>query len=188
MGSRIITIAFVSQRADWVPGPPSEDEELSLWRWVNPFGRTRKYALRFAIRDGRMECTEFRLVAPDGPGLTSSDLRRFPIGRLIEEHRVRVASLHRQQLTNALRERRDKASEHLKAWEASRTGRPGPKGWGGEHFADVAELYHREAAVGRKPTQAVASHWQVSKSAAAKWVARAREMGLLPPAQKGKPG
>jgi hypothetical protein len=54
--------------------------------------------------------------------------------------------------------------------------------YGLEHFSAVAAVYI-EAEV--KPTQAVANHWKVSKSAAAKWIARCRELGLLPKTTRG---
>jgi hypothetical protein len=60
-----------------------------------------------------------------------------------------------------------------------RTGRPPI--YPPEHFAEVARVYSEHLADGgRTPTKAVQEHFApVSKSAAAKWVARARERGLL---------
>jgi hypothetical protein len=50
-----------------------------------------------------------------------------------------------------------------------------------EHFGRVAKVYLRAVEEGsRAPTLAVAQTWNVSRSAAAKWVMRARAAGLLP--------
>lgn len=168
-------------RRDLGPG-----EFISDGIWEDPAGRWR-YELRFELLDSRMQCVKIQLHAPTGAGLTSADLRRFPIGRLFGEARVRMVAAEKW-VAETVPDKRDEALAQVKAWEASQAGRPGPKGLGGSHFAEVAELYRREAALGRKPTKAVSTHYQVSKSAAAKWVARARTMGLLPPARKGKPG
>lgn len=69
---------------------------------------------------------------------------------------------------------------------AERGGRP-PK-YGPEHFADVANVYADAHELGRTPTRAVARHFDVSQTTAAKWVARARELDLLGPTSKGKAG
>ena len=58
-----------------------------------------------------------------------------------------------------------------------------------DHFARVAEIYRRAWSTGDSaPTKAVAEQMKASRSAAAKWVARARAMGLLGETQQGKPG
>ena len=58
-----------------------------------------------------------------------------------------------------------------------------------EHFASVAETYRAAFAAGSAaPTKAVAQAFSVSRSTAAKWVARAREMGLLGEGVAGRPG
>ena len=74
-----------------------------------------------------------------------------------------------------------------------RGGRP-PK-YGPEHWQDVARIYREayEKTPNRTPTRAVARHFskvwkkQVSETAAAKWVARCRALGLLPKTTQGKP-
>lgn len=56
-----------------------------------------------------------------------------------------------------------------------------------EHFENVADIYREALAEGRPPTQAVATRFGVSASAAAKWVATARyTWGLLPRTSKGR--
>jgi hypothetical protein len=70
--------------------------------------------------------------------------------------------------------------------EPKRIGRP-PL-YGPEHFAQVADKYREAWAKGDAPTQAVADAFTVERSTAAKWVARARGMGLLGEARPGRPG
>ncbi|MQA82929.1 MAG: hypothetical protein GEV10_31500 [Streptosporangiales bacterium] len=52
-------------------------------------------------------------------------------------------------------------------------------------YVEAARVY-KEAYATRSPTQAVADHFTISKDAAAKRVARARERGLLPRTTRGK--
>lgn len=49
------------------------------------------------------------------------------------------------------------------------------------HLADVANMYAKARENGQGPTRAVADHFDVSHSTAAKWVGHARAAGLLPP-------
>lgn len=46
-------------------------------------------------------------------------------------------------------------------------------------------MYDIACARGEPPTRAVADHFKVSRTAAAKWVARCRGKGLLPPTRQG---
>lgn len=57
----------------------------------------------------------------------------------------------------------------------------------GHHLDQVAEVYLEAAALGHRAcTQAVQETWNVSHSTAAKWVARARAKGLIPPTSPGR--
>jgi hypothetical protein len=58
----------------------------------------------------------------------------------------------------------------------------------GSVYAEVADVYRQAWRDGRPPTKAVAKHFQISDSAAAKRVMRARQGGLLPPTEKGVAG
>jgi hypothetical protein len=53
--------------------------------------------------------------------------------------------------------------------------------------AEVAEVYRQAWQDGRPPTRAVAEHFVITQSAAAKRVARARQAGYLPLTTRGKP-
>lgn len=55
-------------------------------------------------------------------------------------------------------------------------------------FADVARVYAEAYLNHQYPTQAVAEHFHVAPSTAAKWVGRARVLGFLDKTSKGRPG
>ncbi|MET9413266.1 hypothetical protein ABZY03_03540 [Streptomyces klenkii] len=57
-----------------------------------------------------------------------------------------------------------------------------------DHLAAVAEVYSTAHEQGRPPTMAVAEHFEVSHSTAAKWVGTARKQGLLGQVRKGSRG
>lgn len=159
----------------------------SVGFWADKAGRKWGYKLHWGIVAGRAECVRLELLASDGQPMTAVALREFPIGHLMAKGLRGLTALARW-AADAEPGRRAEQLALAKQWEESRAGRSGPKGYGAKHFVKVATIYQREAFLGRKPTQAVAEHFVVSKSAAAKWVARARVMGLLPPARKGKAG
>lgn len=50
----------------------------------------------------------------------------------------------------------------------------------GTHLTDVAAVYAKARENGQGPTRAVADHFEVAHSTAAKWVGQARKNGLLP--------
>jgi hypothetical protein len=57
-----------------------------------------------------------------------------------------------------------------------------------EHLARVAAIYAEAVDAGRRPVQAVADAFPTSRSTAEKWIARAREAGILTtPAPRGRP-
>lgn len=59
--------------------------------------------------------------------------------------------------------------------------------YGPDHWAEVAAVYLAAYERGEHPTKAVREHFHRSASAAAKWVARCREAGLLEPTRPGHP-
>ena len=78
--------------------------------------------------------------------------------------------------------------EVMSLWTRSmKEKKPGrPPLYGRDHFEKVARIYlEHQAKGGRAPTKAVADQMAGgSKSTAAKWVARARELGLIPAYQE----
>jgi transposase len=121
--------------------------------------------------------------AGDGAPVAATLPRRVPLARLMREARedqreiakALAAGLLKVPTGSKSRIRRETARQ-IPAFEAER--RPGrPRRLDDEHFREVAEVYR--AAFSTAPTKHVAQHFFTSRSAAAKWVARAREMGLL---------
>lgn len=55
-----------------------------------------------------------------------------------------------------------------------------------DHLHAVAELYREMVENGYHPRPVIASEWGVSEAAASKWIAMARERGILPPTQQGR--
>jgi len=62
----------------------------------------------------------------------------------------------------------------------------GPMNGSGDSLAEIARAYRAAWQSGAAPTVAVAERFSLSRSAAAKRVARARSAGLLPPTTRGR--
>lgn len=165
----------------------------SALRWNN-----RRVEVRFADIEGELVCIGVEI----GPKLSDEevfvavnqdDLR--PIAAA--EMRVPLRRLVDRALQSAVMVRAgsgDFAPDHealaqdlgrlrsAQAQPRKRTGRP--PAYQPDHFAEVARVYteHKRGG-GRAPTKAVQEHFVVTKSTAAKWVARAREMQLLEPSE-----
>jgi len=153
--------------------------------------------LDFAEVGGRLECVRFEIGAdvdePNGPDpapLTASVLRGVPLRELIDQTLFeRTKDLRRwaREAGPTGHEARN-LRDRVAAAEASLGRAPGrPPMYSDEHFKLVADAYTRAWKISPKPRQAVAAHWHVSPSTAAKWVARARKMGFLPPTERGRP-
>lgn len=162
--------------------------------WDDPWGNRWLYAFEWRTVGGRVVSTGLHLWSQDETqSLTAAVLRRFPIGARMALQRRQSAEVEKLIAATPLsgpvwQRERARRLALAKKWEESRAGRSGPKKLDAHHFLTVAEIYAEAAKRSNKPTQAVADHFVISKSAAAKQVARARGMGLLPKAQKGKPG
>lgn len=157
----------------------------------------RRIEARFAMIDGRLECVGLEI----GPMLTpdetfhvdakGSELRplttaemRFPFRRVIDMARG-VAIMVRTGTGDFDADFRElvadmNALDAAKQEPAKRPGRP--PAYGRDHFRKVARVYREHVTSGgRTPTKAVQEHFTVTKSTAAKWVARARELRELEP-------
>jgi hypothetical protein len=171
-----------------------------------------RVVLRFAWVDGRAECVAMEVGAdlgdPDAPDpqpLTATNLRSIQLGELREQ----AARAYRETVIAAseaagflntdtptpaderalatLRERgRAERSVASAKPLRGRTGRPVERG--PEHLAQVAKVYRDAFRAGERPTKVVAETWKVSRTTAAKWVARAREAGLLGPTTQRRAG
>ena len=135
--------------------------------------------------------------------VTASALRSVPLGKLVNEYlkELRAAGpsvASRRVVSGTADDYReaadDLAGRHTESEAeaiqqlASEPRRGGRKGHGDDHYAAVAEFYATAWTDGVHPTEAVAEHWTVAKTTAAKWVSRARELGFLEPTTKGRPG
>ncbi len=115
--------------------------------------------------------------------VTSTLLRSLPIGRYIQRGIVGSVQPGGWEGPEA-----DDVRERLEAGRPpGRGGRPAQ--YSAEHWTEVARVYAKAWAHGDPPTKAVAERGPgapVSKSTAAKWVARCRALGLLPQTSKGR--
>ena len=150
-----------------------------------------RVVLRFAEAEGRAVCVNVEIGAAfrEGEGadfdpepITTSALRAIPLARLIDLALRTFLSRHEEldgdtPSSRFNRERKETLEAALRVKK-----RPGrPPLYGEDHYAKVATVY-RQNSGGRAPTKAVSEHFQTTKSTAAKWVGRARELGLLEPA------
>jgi len=159
----------------------------------------RRVEVRFAELDGQLVCIGVEI----GPKLSDEDvfinvkdgdLRplaateiRMPLRHLIDVG-LQTAVMSRTGTGDFGRDTeafRDDLGRLNRAQTEPRK-RPGrPPSYGEEHFEEVARVYRDHTrAGGRAPTKAVQQRFQpVTKSAAAKWVSRARQMGLIEPTE-----
>ena len=137
--------------------------------------------------------TEFPAV----PEPISSTGVRVPLGELLAEFLagakrsawIAANAKHAPSWTS-LEEWRQSGARTLKKIEDATAKRgPGrPAVYDRAHFEQVAGIYAEALRYGEAPTEAVAFEMHVSKSTAAKWVAKARsqKLGLLPETVRGK--
>lgn len=168
--------------------------ERSTLLWPDPMTGPFWIGLYWAPVDGRNECvgvTIFRGAwldtSTDSPELEllpgealqplhSTDLR-IPLNRLAREHHEWATDLDGEA---------GEIARHIRGWTDNL---PTVAGWPPDHLATVAQVYRAAWQANQHPTKAVAEHFNVSKSAAAKWVGRCRAPGvrLLPPTERGRP-
>ncbi len=172
-------------------GPVFEKgKAASVFRWPDSDGPW-EITLWWAPVEGRMECVgidirSFRqprkqhlvgsasqLPGTDPQAVSTSLLRSLPLGRILEAKRTDHAGL----ASEMFRE------EPSRRWHAPKRRRAK---YGPEHFAEVARVYREAFTRNRTPTRAVARHFEVSPTAAAKWVVRCRDLGLLPKTTRGR--
>lgn len=127
------------------------------------------------------------------PRIDGQLMRSFQMGALLDESR-RLMVQHLQAdrdetgwpegWKTSYADWRASVAEERTALEGTRRGRD----LGPDHYREVADVYAAAVQDGCPPTAAVADHFTVSKSAAAKKVARARQRGFLPATSKGRIG
>ena len=159
----------------------------------------RAYLIRLYFADvgGRLECVRFEMGAdldavsgPDPEVVTAVALRGVPLRALVDKALFEeTKSLRSWARDVGLSDRQSRELGTLVAAAEASLGRaPGrPPLYTEGHFLQVAVEYTEAWKVGGHPRRAVADRWQVSFSTAAKWVARARQLGFLPPTERGRP-
>jgi hypothetical protein len=143
--------------------PPTAQDGASPWR----------IRLWFGAIDGRVECTRFMMWmgdTPEGQPVTATALRGVNLGSLIDGIPRRV----RDEVAATAAPLAELA-ERISPVEQRRRGRPSQ--YDLDHWKAVAIVYRKAA--GRKPTQAVADHFGVSRPTASGWVRRCRDLGVL---------
>jgi hypothetical protein len=161
-------------------------------------GEDASVLVEWSVMDGRLEAT--KIIVTAARPITTEMMRRIRWAAVIEDaKRLHLKWLQKvaggsvrevlervfPEAPEAERERvgelsAEAARQLIPPLEAS-LGRPGrPRQYGPDHFAEVAQVYSEADTAGLPPTRTVAERFNVSRSAAAKWVARARRAGLLP--------
>jgi hypothetical protein len=171
-------------------------------RWLyETVVRDRRVQLRFAEVEGRIVCVgleigpplrkagkrEFLQLADDEQmadreldALTAAEIR-LPLGSLVDDALAAGVRMLDGLGTWASPETAAAGKRSLPSYEQTidEKKKPGrPPLYAQEHFEEVARVYR---AGGRAPTKAVSERFSVQKATAAKWVSRARAMGLIPP-------
>lgn len=163
-------------------------------------GRPWHIHLGWAVVDGRFECVDVRIhstpidagkleqVNPLPPGaepgaVTSTGLRSLTIGSLIDAERTAQVDHLEAAFGGRWRAASQDAvaaiADEIEQW------RRGHGRLSSELLAGVAYQYSAALAAGQDPTKRVAELNHISHSTAAKWVARARAIGELPPTRRG---
>lgn len=175
-----------------------------VYRW--PDRQRGPYSLRLTsdLIDGRPQIVGVELWGGDPAKYPGSDRPALPVpesetGITSVAIRLPLGELLGRVLDEYSQESRiiakaTSASDGLRASVETNQARveasPVPRGrrpmYGVPHFARVARVYTDAMARGQRPTAAVAAWGSVNKSTAAKWVARARALRLLPPTTRGR--
>ena len=140
--------------------------------------------LRFEILDEQaqvLECVEMSILSPKGRKprpLDANSVRRLNTASLIHEAREALLAAGAGEAMLDAERLRQTAERGLSRSRRSRLG--------SDHWVRVAEVYTEARRAGDPPTIAVMEDFGVSYSRAAKYVGRARELGLLTKAGKGR--
>jgi hypothetical protein len=163
---------------------------------------------------GREECVGFEMwrgtpptpdgeVSPDGlpfGPLRAGDIRKPNFGDLVDQSRRDAVRRAQATLDSEIPspfqpalEDNQPLSPEVRLYLQERVASFGdgapigrPPQYGREHFEAVADVYRQAWSTTGKPLVAITERWPgTSKSAAAKWVAKCREMELLPKTGRG---
>lgn len=143
--------------------------------------------VHFAILDGRHEPVLLEIGADfdsarDPRPISAAEVRSIPIGEIVAEAGWLLRRYIREIAAGDVEaNERTRARARNAQVAVEGTGRL----YGIDHWQEVARIY-REAMSTRQPTLVVSEHFHVSRSTAAKWVRRCRDLGLLPETTQGK--
>lgn len=180
-----------------------EDPRRGPWgiqaMWENINGRPECVGLTIWRGADQGDNSHYSYVPIPGQKLrpiTATTVAELPIAKIIDELRDAAREHWRTMYATGV-SATAKAGVELPSellfpstsFEESEPRRPGaPRRYAGEHFEQVAEVYLEAWQAGRRPTQAVADAFRVSRTTAAKWISRARNSDLLTAGEQGKPG
>jgi hypothetical protein len=188
--------------------PPAEeqaDQSFSQILWDDPKRGPWGIQAMWVEIDGRPECVGLTIWRGAIQGSTGISYRRIPGAKM---QRITATGIAELPIATIIDKLREAARDHWRhseevllrlgidwcTWtlfEEPTPGRPGaPRRYGPDHYVRVAETYLAAWDSGRRPTQAVADEFEVTRTTAAKWIAKARsdELRLLTPTQPGVAG
>jgi hypothetical protein len=177
-----------------VRGMASRDIASVSSRWPDTIQGPWHITSHFGIVNGRRECVgldvrsfkeagegEGKRKVPLRPGasyqvVTASVIRSLPVATLVRSNRQGLADIaaHVAADPATSAENREMLTERAAELRSSTR-----RLYDAEHFAQVAAIYSKAWEAGDAPTRAVAEQMKATRSAAAKWVARARQLGML---------
>jgi hypothetical protein len=144
--------------------------------------------------DGTVACRAIEIRAADGEAVTGEALRRLPVAKLTRQAVAGAARLYQPIADGGppifrlsgqpARVHADFYNSYTQDARRPRRGSPLTR----EHLAQVAELYRAALQRGDPPTRTIATELHAARSTAARWVALAREQGLLGASLPGQAG
>jgi hypothetical protein len=179
-----------------------DDRTISLVTLRDGFAVPRRFTARGETvsldvevdTDGTVACRAIEVRAADGEAVTGETLRRLPVAKLTRQAVAGAARLYQPvtdggppifHLTGApVRAHADFYNSYTRDARRPRRGSPLTP----QHLAQVAALYRAALQRGDPPTQTIASEMHAARSTAARWVALAREQGLLGASLPGQAG
>lgn len=179
-------------KAAWVAAatPSVEAGEFigaELAPWPDPDKGPWLVGLKWALIDNKVQCVHFEMFSTDNDlPVTGTVLRTVPIAAVIETAlRQKTAMLEAIAASARLPDEiKERARKRLKQLHKPRKG--GRRALSPQHWEEVASTYTTAHRARENPTKAVAEELNISYSAAAKKVAKCRQLGLLPPTTRGK--
>ena len=167
------------------------DVDRASTPWPHPLRGPWSVTCHFAVVNGRRECVgiDVRSFKIDDDGayrllrrgsrlevVTAALIRSLPVASLIRDLRRGLSDVARHAANDPERSEEDRTTLLARSSELAKSPR---RVHDDDHFARVADIYRDAWSAGDSPTKAVAEQMGTTRSAAAKWVSRARQLGLL---------